>query len=127
VRHGDDTYLWNRSFWVSPNVFEVFTHRFIYGDPKTALTQENTVAVSETFARKYFGNANPVGQIITNDSNIPNKITAVFADQPPNTHLKYDILWSDNSPALRDSDNPTVRRQNLFGVGNYTYVLMAPG
>lgn len=127
VRHGNDAYVWDRSFMVSPNVFEVFTHRLIYGDPKNALTQENTVAVSETFARKYFGNANPIGQTITNDSGIPNKITAVFADQPPNTHLKYDILWSENVPVLRDSDNPTVRRQNLFGVGIYTYVLMAPG
>jgi putative ABC transport system permease protein len=127
VRHGNDTYTWDRSFLVSPNVFQVFTHRLIYGDPKTALTQENTVAVSETFARKYFGNANPIGEIITTDAGVQNKITAVFADQPANTHLKYDILWSENTPILRDSENPTLRRQSLFGVGIYTYVLMAPG
>src|SRR5215469_6908748 len=127
VRHGNDAYSWDRSYFVTPNVFQVFTHKLIYGDPKTALTQENTVAVSETFARKYFGNANPIGEIVTKDDGIQNKITAVFADQPPNTHLKYDILWSENTPTLRDSDNPTARRQSLFGVGIYTYVLMAPG
>src|SRR6185312_4652846 len=43
VRHGNDVYYWDRSFAVSPNVFQVFTHKLIYGDPKTALTQENTV------------------------------------------------------------------------------------
>ena len=51
----------------------------------------------------------------------------VFEDQPQNTHLKYDILWSDNLPFLRDSDNPSQRRQQLFGIGNITYLLMAPG
>ena len=127
VRHGNDAYTWEKSFFVSDNVFQVFTHKLIYGDPKTALKEENTAAVSETFARRYFGTANPIGEIITTDADVPNKITAVFADQPPNTHLKYDILWSENTPALRDSDDPTFRRRALFGVNAYTYVLMAPG
>ena len=127
VRHANDTYYWEKSFFASPNVFQVFTHELIYGDPRTALTEENSVAVSETFARKYFGTANPIGAIVTTDAGIQNKITAVFADQPPNTHLKYDILWSENTPTLRDADNPTARRQSLFGVGIYTYVLMTPG
>ena len=126
VHHGNDTFFWENSFFVDPNVFKVFTHKFIYGD-ENALKDEGSVAVSETFAKKYFGNANPIGQYITTDTGIQNKITAEFADQPTNTHLKYDILWSGNTPFLRDSDNPTLRRQSLFGISVYTYYLMAPG
>jgi putative ABC transport system permease protein len=128
VHHGKDTYLWKDSYFVDENVFDVFTHKIIYGDPKTAMRQQGGVAVSETFARKYFGNANPIGETITTDSGIANKITLVFADQPPNTHLKYDILWSSfDLPFLRLADNPTMRRQTLFNISGYTYIMVAPG
>ena len=125
IHHGNDTYYWKHSYLVDDNVFDVFTHHIIYGDPKTALKDGTGVAVSETFARKYFGNTNPIGQVITTDSGTPNRITLVFADLPANTHLKYDLLFSDH--VFIDSDNPTVRRQQLWGVGNYTYLLVSAG
>jgi putative ABC transport system permease protein len=126
IHHGEDTYFWERSYFVDDNVFEVFTHDIIYGDPKTALKDGASVAVSQTFARKYFGDANPIGETISTDSGLPAKISLVFADLPPNTHLKYDILFSSNLPFLRESDNPTQRRQQLWGVSSFTYLLMAP-
>jgi putative ABC transport system permease protein len=58
----------------------------IAGDPRTALKEPGTIAVSESFARKYFGDANPTGQIVYNDAEAPQKIALVFADQPRNTH-----------------------------------------
>jgi putative ABC transport system permease protein len=128
MRHGDDVFYWENSYYASPNVFDFFPVRAIYGDPATALKEPGSIAVSETFARKYFGDANPIGEVLASDASAPaQKITLVFTDQPRNTHLKYDILWSENVPFLRDSDNPSQRRQQLFGIGNLTYVRMAPG
>jgi putative ABC transport system permease protein len=127
IHHGNDTYYWKDSYFVDDNVFEVFDHHILFGDPKTALKDGASVAVSETFARKYFGNTNPIGQTITTDAGLPGKITLVFADLPVNTHLKYDILFSGNAPFLRDEDNPTLRRQALWGIGSFTYILTAPG
>jgi putative ABC transport system permease protein len=60
------------------------------------------------------------------DSGNSSKITLVFKDLPPNTHLKYDVLYSENLSFLRGPDDATARRQQLFGVGNYTYLLMDP-
>ncbi len=98
----------------------------IYGDPKTALQQTNTIAVSQKFARTYFGNANPVGEIVTTEAGTRQKITLVFADQPANTHLRYDMLFSNNVSWLRGPDDASQRRQWLWGTNNYTYVLMDP-
>jgi len=126
IHHGNDTYYWKHSFIVDVNVFDVFTHHVIYGNPKTALQDGASVAVSETFARKYFGTRNPIGQVISTDSGTPTRITLVFADLPSNTHLKYDLLFSRNLPALRDTDNPELRRQALWDAGNYTYLLVSP-
>src|SRR5262245_46610535 len=65
IRHGSDSYYWDRIYFADDNVFEIFTHHVIYGDPKTALREPNSVAVSETFAQRYFGDANPIGQTVT--------------------------------------------------------------
>jgi putative ABC transport system permease protein len=95
LRHGDTVFYWERSYFADPNVFEIFPPtRVLYGDPKTAMNEIGSLAISETFARKYFGNANPIGEIIATDAGIPQHVTLVFADQPANTHLKYDVLFS---------------------------------
>lgn len=126
IHHGNDTYYWKTAYYVDPSIFDVFTFDVIHGDVKKALKDASTVAVSETFARRYFGNANPIGESIATDYGVPVKIALVYADQPVNTHMKYDVLFSRNNPVLRDPDSQTERRRRLIGSGIYTYVLMAP-
>jgi putative ABC transport system permease protein len=127
IRHGDDAYYWQDAYFADDNVFDIFTHEIIYGDPATALVEPGTVAVSETFARRYFGDDNPIGQTITTDSGQPNTITLVFRDLPQNTHMKYDVLFSYNANFLQTPQNTTQRRAALAGVSDYTYVLMPEG
>ena len=117
IRYGNDAFYWNNVFFADDNIFEVFTHNIIYGDPTTALVEPKSVAVSESFSKKYFGNANPIGETISVEEDI-SKITLVFADLPENSHLKYDVLFSHNS--LYDPDTATQRRQRLWGGGDYT-------
>ncbi|HYP81177.1 MAG TPA: FtsX-like permease family protein [Steroidobacteraceae bacterium] len=126
VHVGDKLFFWEHSYFVDPNVFEVFTHKILYGDPKTALQDGANIAISESVARKYFGNENPIGKLLTMDSGNSSKISLVFADLPANTHLKYDLLFSNNLPFLRLTDNPAQRRRQLTGIGIYTYFVMTP-
>jgi putative ABC transport system permease protein len=126
VRVGDKMTYWEHSYFVDPNVFEVFPVDVIYGDPKTALKDGGNIAVSQSVAKFYFGDENPIGKMLTMDSGNSSKISLVYADQPANTHLKYDLLFSNNLPFLQLSDNPTVRRRNLTGVGIYTYFQLNP-
>jgi len=126
LRYGDKTQFWKASYFADDNVFDVFHHDIVYGDPKTALKDGSSIAISETVARAYFGDANPIGQNLISENGIAMKVALVFADLPPNTHLKYDLLYSGNSPALRDPDNAQLRIRQLWGVGIYTYLQMAP-
>jgi putative ABC transport system permease protein len=97
---GDHTVLWKKVYAADDNVFEVFTYDIIYGDPKTALVDPNSIAVSETFARTYFGGENPIGKTVsTNEATY--KISLVFADLPANTHFKPNALISFNGPAYK--------------------------
>jgi putative ABC transport system permease protein len=125
IHHDNDTHYWERSYVVDDNVFDVFTHKVLFGDRQTALKDRGSIAVSETFAIQYFGNANPVGEIVTTDAGSRHKIALVYADQPANSHLKYDVLFP-RSAFINESASPTERRQSLWGISCYTYLLMTP-
>jgi len=127
LKHDDKAFYWKNIYDADVNIFDVFTHDIIYGDPKTALVDPASVAVSESFAKKYFGNANPIGEIISNDADKSFKITLVFADLPDNSHLKYDALFSIKKIEWANLDNTTVRNQMLYTLLAYTYLLLPEG
>jgi putative ABC transport system permease protein len=118
IRSGDKAFYWDNAYIVDDNVFDVFTHKIVYGDPKTALKDPSSAAVSESFARKYFGSENPIGKTINADlvPQVPRKITLVFRDLPENTHLKYSVLFKNVD--LQTSP------QALFSVSAFTYLVM---
>jgi putative ABC transport system permease protein len=122
LRSDDKAFYWDNTTFASKNAFEVFDHDFIYGDPKTA-KDGRFVAVSESFARKYWGDENPIGKTFTSEGNTA-KITHVFADLPKNSHLRYDVLYSDDIPFFAEPTDANLRRQSLWSPRFYTYLLM---
>jgi putative ABC transport system permease protein len=116
-------FYWDTSAFASKNVFDYFDHKFIFGDPKTIKT-ERFVAVSESFAKKYWGNENPIGKAVTSEGNTA-KITHVFADLPKNTHLRYDVLQSDDIPYFDSPEDANQRRQSLWNPRTYTFLIMS--
>ncbi len=123
VQHGDDGAYWTDVYVTDPNVFDVFTHKILYGDPHTALDSPTSAAVSRKLAERYFGDRSPIGQTLTVDGNDV-QVALVFDDLPENTHLKYDLLLSSKIPMFATPDDVNQRRQRLFNVGVYTYLLM---
>lgn len=120
---------WDDIAMADANVFDVFSHEIIYGNPETALTQPKTMAISERFAKAYFGNENPVGKTIKGELS-DFMITLVFADLPDNTHLKYDALitYQEMSTDRYQPVNDQGARWSLwYRRSDYTYVLMPSG
>ena len=122
IRHGTDAAYWDHVYAVDANVFEVFTHKAVFGDLDTAFPNDSTIAVSESFARRYFGDENPVGETmeIAADDGELRTISVVFEDLPANTHLKYDVLVPLDPPELT-AENETRRLQRLWDLGNFIY------
>jgi putative ABC transport system permease protein len=81
---------------VDSTFFEVFTFPAIAGDTRTALDQPNTVVVTQSAAKKYFGTTDVIGKTIEISDNKSKfyKITAVIADMPKNGHFNFDFLFS---------------------------------
>src|ERR1044072_7825602 len=121
IKHGETGYYWENVVTADPNVFDVFTHKIIYGDPKTALVEPTSVPGSRKVAEKYFGDSTPLGETINIENGSEFKIALVFDDLPENTTLKYDVLFSLTQPQFVTPDDVDLRRQGLYNVGMCTY------
>ena len=122
----DKEYYEDRLFWTDSTVFDVFTHEFVYGNAKGALTEPNTCVINETLSKKYFGKQNPIGKIINTVDNLSFKITAVIKDQPDNTHLKYSGLFSVSTLSERigrDRFN-SFEPNRFWNITPFTYILL---
>jgi putative ABC transport system permease protein len=124
LRRDDVSFFWTDTYLTDPNVFELFGHTIVYGDPATALEDPLSIAISETVARRYFGDRNPIGEKLATDT-AAYTVSLVFADLPVNTHLRYDVLLSyKRLDAFLDNVDI---RQALWGLSDFSYLLMADG
>jgi putative ABC transport system permease protein len=104
------------------NYFQMFTHKFIEGDPKTCLVDVNTVVLSERVAKKYFGDDTALDkQIMIGDQLF--KVTAVIENVPENTHLKFDVLLSQLPGRDWTIENGQLKSEAFWNPDVYTYLL----
>jgi len=120
VKKGNENILEYNMIFADPSIFDVFTLPIIYGNKATALTEPNTVVITESTAKKYFNKVDVVGQNLITDANHGMKITAVIKDIPQQSHFHADFILSMAS--FPDS------RSNEWLRSDYnTYVLMRKG
>lgn len=74
--------------------FTFFNRAFLMGDYKTALQQPNQIILSEKTAKKFFGEVNPMGQLIKLNNKTELKVTGIIEDHPDNTTFPFEILIS---------------------------------
>ena len=81
-------------YMADSNVFQMFTFPFLEGDPASALDRPNTIVLSESTARKYFGSTSPIGKTLRMEEQIVFEVTGVMKDLPAQSHFKIDMLAS---------------------------------
>ena len=80
---------------VGGRYFDMFTCKFIKGHQQTALTEPNSLVLTESAAKSFFGNADPLNKTIKiNDQLL--KVTAVIADMPGNSTRQFEALSAFN-------------------------------
>jgi putative ABC transport system permease protein len=108
-------------FYADSSFFKVFDFPAIAGNTMTALNEPNSVVITETMAKKYFGTIDAVGKILeTNDNNRAiYKVTAVIKDIPSNSHLTFNFLMP--------MQNLNYEWGNYSSTNFYTYLLLENG
>lgn len=117
VKYNTVKFYENGVCMVDPAFFRIFSFNFIKGDPETSLIDFNSIVITETAARKYFGNDEPVGKIINLDNSKDFTVTGIIRDVPQNSHIKFDML------ARYDPESPIGHSQGRSDLC-YSYVLL---
>ena len=88
-------------FYMDPTVFDVFTWPLVSGNPDTALEAPYSIVLTESTAKKYFGDEDPMGKAINGIGGRANDgiytVTGVMKDVPSNSHFTFDVLMSMSS------------------------------
>ena len=122
-KKGAEGFYETKIYYADSTVFNIFTVKFLEGNPARALNQPNNIVISRTLADKYFGKNTPaVGKTMKTVYDLY-KVTGVFEDIPKNSHIIYDMLIS-MSTILKGANNGN---DNWGSFNNYTYVLLKPG
>jgi putative ABC transport system permease protein len=94
VKKGNQNIEEDKVIYTDSTLFSVFTLPMIQGDPATALTQPNSVVITESTAQKYFNSTDVVGKTLTIGDTGNYKITGVIKDVPKQSHFHYDFFIS---------------------------------
>ena len=94
VRWNDKILYEQGIIFVDPSFLSMFSFNLIKGDPLTILSEPFSAVISLETAKKYFGNIDPVGKVLTVDNHIKVIIKGVIEDSPDNSSLYYNILVS---------------------------------
>ncbi|WP_373522172.1 ABC transporter permease [Aquiflexum sp.] len=97
---GENSYQEEGVFFMDSTAFDVFSWKVVKGDPKNALTAPYSMVMTESTAKRYFGNEDPIGKTMKG-SDSPGRsnagdytVTAVIEDVPANSHFKFNMLLS---------------------------------
>ena len=120
-----------------PNFLQMIALPLVEGDPRTVLSRPENLVISQSAARKYFGDADPVGKTLTTgrggcngDTVCANqmvvlKVVGVMRDLPHNTQLDFDFLLPNTSLADRVSQQQ--KKNWLSNSNTFGYLTLAPG
>ena len=122
IKHKGDTYVEDVLF-ADEHYLEVFQHTFLKGNPINALQDKTGAVVTQSFARKLFGEEDPIGQPIGFWGNREAFVTGVIADLPSNTTLQFSCILSiTNSNYYLSEKAKTAWNGNSY----YTFFTLEP-
>jgi len=128
--------------WMDPSFFRVVPLKSLAGDLQTALATPDSVVLTRTAARKYFGRDEPIGELLEVDPAMgvaadqvspafgtphPMRVTAVVEDLPSNSYLQGDVFGSSLASYSQFALYDLTADQGPFRENAYTFIRMRPG
>jgi putative ABC transport system permease protein len=117
IRYKHNVFIETNFFWADSGTFKVFTIPFIKGNPDKALSEPHTVVLTESLAKKYFGDEDPMDKVMNFEDWTPYTVRGVVKDCPQNAHWHYDMFASMSSLGIDSTEQ-------WLGNNLYTYILL---
>ncbi len=102
-----ETKLKKTGYTVSDRFFNMFSWKSLKGDPSSAIKDPSSIILTESAAKAFFGNADPMNKILRVDDNYDLKVSAVIADPPGNSSFQFDFIkpFDYSNDAIKKSMN----------------------
>jgi putative ABC transport system permease protein len=123
VRYGTVKYREAHVCFADSNFFQFFRYPLLAGDAAGVLKEPNSIVLSKSAAKRYFGTGDPIGKMVdinTVGDTYHCVVTGIFADLPENSTMRFSALvsWSTQKQWQRDF---------WYIHESYTFVRLAPG
>ncbi|MFC1724487.1 ABC transporter permease [candidate division KSB1 bacterium] len=120
VKYEDKSFNENEVIAADPSFLDIFTIKMIIGDPAIALKELQTVLISESVSRKFFGSDDPIGKFLNINDMFNLKVTGVFEDLPRNSSSRFTMIAPFEAVNGPDENHAS----NWAGNPLMTYVLL---
>ncbi|MGH7495373.1 MAG: ABC transporter permease [bacterium] len=125
LTYGEKTFYEENFLRVDSTFFEVFSFPFVRGEAKSAFAQPLSIVVTESMAKKYFGDEDPMGKSLIFEQQYHLQVSGVVQDVPRRSHFKFDFLIPIRSLSRSFQDNFDM--DGDWGWYNfYTYIKIRP-
>jgi putative ABC transport system permease protein len=84
----------NGVYFVDPSIFKMFDFKLLKGDVNRPFPNDRSIIITETTAKNYFGDADPIGKVLVADNKDNYTVAGVMADFPENSTIKADMFFS---------------------------------
>lgn len=123
IRKGNIKFQETGTVFADSTLFSIFDFPMIQGDPATALSAPFSIVLTESAAKKYFGNTPAMGQqLLFSDSGYNATVTGIIKDLPENSSIKASLFVS--MPTMRKFRDSIEYRWGNFNV--YSFLLLRP-
>jgi putative ABC transport system permease protein len=124
LKAGEKRILESGGIAADPSIFNVLSFSRIEGNLESALKNPRSIVLTQSLARKYFGESQVIGRVIRMDNRFDFEVTAVIQDLPPNTYRSFDFIVP--FVFLKDTGQDIIG-EPFFPCNYITYVLLKPG
>lgn len=120
VQYQDKVFHEKNLLLADEDFFKIFSFKFISGNANSALSQAGSIVLTQSAAKRYFGDQDAVGKVLKLDDKNNMQVTGVIEDIPSYSQLKFDMIGSY-------SILPRSKTQKWDSANDYSYFLLRPG
>ncbi|UCE20928.1 MAG: ABC transporter permease [Candidatus Aminicenantes bacterium] len=117
-KYKNNVFYESNGIMADPSLFKIYSFPFLHGNPETSFSAPTNIVISESIARKYFGDEDGFGKTIDVDGK-PRTVAGIIRDIPPNSHIQFDYVFS--------TETQRNYRKNWNAFNSMTYVLLQEG
>lgn len=122
-RRGDQNYYESGVISADSGFFRIFSFDFVKGNPDEALHQPNSIVINQDIAEKYFGDADPLGEVIQINNAYDYTVTGVIKKVPGNSSIRFEAVISFDYVV----DHNQWYSENWGNNSIMTYIKLVPG